>query len=692
MRISALAIYVVAMGIIAPIADLQAQDLQNFRKSEGTRQIHLDFHTSEALENIGGKFDKKQFQEALKAGNVNSINVFAKGHHGWSYYPTEVGQRHPNLDFDLLGQQIEACHEIGVRVQAYYTIGWSVKDAEDHPEWILLNKDGEDPYSKMKAEAKPTDPMPWGWPVLFPEGPYLDHILEQTEELVKKYDLDGIWYDIIPLGSPNYNQWSKKDMEANGVNWRDDEAANDYHVVKTKRFLQATRDMIQKYRPEASVFYNWSVHLRFKNTFEHKLYEYNTKLDLEDLPTAWAGYDIFPYRSKYFVNTGMPMVAMSGKFHKSWGEFGGFKHRDAIWYEAASMVAFGARANFGDQLHPSGLMEMATYENIGYAFDYVEKIEGYGVGADHEGVVGFWFSQNEVLDQGTARLLLENQINFVVANNLPDWSKLQVIIIPSKVKLSEDDTKRLQGFQANGGKLLVMGKGAFDGEKQEFQLDLGVKYLGEANYDNDYLFVRNPTSEDLVSSPFLNYEPGVRVRATGDNKVIATIREPYFSRTWQHFTSHANTPYRQEDAGHPGIVKHGNNVYIAHALDKMYFDHGARVHREVFMEAFRSLEVEPMVTADLPSLGRLNLLHQPDQQRYVVHLLYAGPIQRGSVSVIEDLVPLYNIPIVLDLGREVKSIYTVPDMKTLDYEKNGDKINLVVPEFTGHTGIVIEYR
>ena len=40
------------------------------------RQVHLDFHTSEKIDGIGEKFDKKQFQEALKAGHINSITVF----------------------------------------------------------------------------------------------------------------------------------------------------------------------------------------------------------------------------------------------------------------------------------------------------------------------------------------------------------------------------------------------------------------------------------------------------------------------------------------------------------------------------------------------------------------------------------------------------------------------------------------
>ena len=47
--------------------------------SVGTRQVHLDFHTSEKLPEIGKHFSKKQFQAALIAGNVNAINIFAKG-------------------------------------------------------------------------------------------------------------------------------------------------------------------------------------------------------------------------------------------------------------------------------------------------------------------------------------------------------------------------------------------------------------------------------------------------------------------------------------------------------------------------------------------------------------------------------------------------------------------------------------
>src|SRR4028118_435864 len=107
-----------------------------------TRQIHLDFHTSEHIPGVGARFDRKQFQKALQAGKVNSITLFAKCHHSWSYYPTEVGRQHPHLALDLLGEQITACREIGVRCPIYYTVGWSANDAAAHPERCVRDKDG----------------------------------------------------------------------------------------------------------------------------------------------------------------------------------------------------------------------------------------------------------------------------------------------------------------------------------------------------------------------------------------------------------------------------------------------------------------------------------------------------------------------------------------------------------------------
>ena len=105
------------------------------------RQIHLDFHTSEKINNIGKEFSKEQFQGALKKGHVDSITVFSKCHHGWAYHPSKANEMHPGLSFDLLKAEIEAAHEIGVKTPVYISAGLDEKMARRHHEWLVRNKD-----------------------------------------------------------------------------------------------------------------------------------------------------------------------------------------------------------------------------------------------------------------------------------------------------------------------------------------------------------------------------------------------------------------------------------------------------------------------------------------------------------------------------------------------------------------------
>ena len=63
------------------------------------RQIHLDFHTSEAIEGIGVSFNADRFADTLQAAAVDSITCFARGHHGWIYYDSKINPEriHPHL-------------------------------------------------------------------------------------------------------------------------------------------------------------------------------------------------------------------------------------------------------------------------------------------------------------------------------------------------------------------------------------------------------------------------------------------------------------------------------------------------------------------------------------------------------------------------------------------------------------------
>lgn len=153
------------------------------------RQVHLDFHTSEAIQRIGSEFNKKQFQDMLQAGHVDSITVFSKCHHGWAYHPSQANEIHPHLSFDLLGEMIAAAHEIDVKTPVYLSAGLDEKLARIHPEWLI--RDQQDRTNWVSGFMSP------GYHQFCFNSPYLEILTEQVKEVVRSYDADGIFLDIV---------------------------------------------------------------------------------------------------------------------------------------------------------------------------------------------------------------------------------------------------------------------------------------------------------------------------------------------------------------------------------------------------------------------------------------------------------------------------------------------------------------
>lgn len=659
---------------------------------EPSRQVHLDFHTSELLPDVGGRFRKEQFQEALRLGRVGQINVFAKCHHGWSYYPTAVGAPHPNLACDLLGGQIEACHEIGVRAPVYFTVGWSARDAEMHPEWCMRNPDG----SIVGAWDPAVDPAapkpPFQWKCLCPSGGYHELIRAQTLELCERYPIDGLWYDIYLPDRLCYCDTCRAGMKAAGVDPACREDVERYRADVIRRHAEDLKALILARHPDASVFFNGLTALGRPENARYRLFEVGTKYDLEDLPTTWGGYDKLPVRAKFFHSLGKPVVAMSGKFHTSWGEFGGFKDPEAMRYEAASMIAFGACCNFGDQLHPCGEMDLETYAAIGHAFAYAEQIEEYGIGGRPAASLGVWLSHSQTEDEGLARMLLEEQIDFDVAGPDTDLGRFEAVVVPSRRGALQGAEEKLVQYLGNGGRILALGEGPLDAEGRRFLLDMGAEYVGPARTDVDYTVVGDELAEEVVRSPFLNYEAAPRALPRPGARVLAGIREPYFSRTYAAYCGHQNTPYRLDPAEQPAAVASGQTLWLAHALDRMYYRHGAKVHRRFFVNALRQLHTRPLAEAVLPSAGRISLLHQAAQRRYVLHLLYAPPLQRGRCLVIEDIVPLRDVVVTLRLPQTPTGVRLVPGGQALTpRDAGGGALTVIVPRLACHAAVVIEY-
>ena len=655
------------------------------------RQVHLDFHTSEKVPGIGEKFSKEQFQGALKAGHVNSITVFSKCHHGWAYHPSKANEMHPNLKFDLLKSEIEAAHEIGVKTPVYISAGLDEKMVRRHPEWLIRNKDESTIWVKDLAQP--------GYHRFCFNSPYLPYLLKQIEEVCENYDADGIFLDIVGV-VPCYCQNCINTLINEGKDPYDEKNIYDLAERVYANYTSEVRKSVDKFKPGLPVFHNGGHIRRGRRDLAHM----NTHLELESLPTGGWGYDHFPLSAAYARTLGMDFLGMTGKFHTTWGEFGGYKHPNALRYEAALSTSNGAKCSIGDQLHPSGEMDMTTYSIIGAAYSEIEEKEPWLENAqniadiaiftvesaeNYYADMGFGTGQSTQVgqsDAGCTRILLEGKYLFNAIDAEEDFSKYKLIILPDCIRVDEKLKEKFDSYLKKGGKLLFSGTSGLYRDRDEFAFDMGIKYVGECEYNPTYLRPNFDVSP-FGNTAFVMYKTAQKIENISARE-IASREKPYFNRTTFTFCSHFHAPSTMEYGG-CGIAVTDNTAYIAWNIFEDYADKGSLIFKKTVCCVIDELLKDKSVKTDLPAQGVVTLTEQ--NERLVLHLLYASPVKRGvCVEVIEDILPLYNVNASVRTDKSVKRVYLAPQNEDIAFTQKDGEVSFTVPKLENHQMVVIE--
>jgi len=659
------------------------------------RQVHLDFHTSPLIPGIGRAFDKSAFQQTLKAARIDSITCFSKCHHGLSYHPTTVGRMHPELGFDLLRAQVEACREIGVKVPVYLSAGLDNTITQAHPEWREVDTEG-------RPTASPIQP---GFHLLCFNTPYLGYLCEQIREACRLFpEADGIFLDIIFQGQCCCN-WCMESMARGGFDPTNEADRLRHAAVVLEHYFQRTNAAVMEADPEMPVFHNGGHITRGRRD----QVAHQTHLELESLPTGGWGYDHFPESATYAARLGKDFLGMTGKFHTSWGEFGGFKHPDALRYECAAMIAFGAKCSIGDQLHPEGKLDASTYALIGAAYAEVEAKERWcrdaipvaDIGVlSSEAVNGKQPGHSNAADTGAYRILLEGHHLFALIDGEADFSEFKLLILPDEIKVSAILKAKLDAYLKQGGKILLSGTSALDAAAKEFSFDIGATYEGESPFSPDFLVAAPGFQPGFVATPLVMYTRSQRIQAT-NGKSLGQIFDPYFNRTYAHFCSHQHTPNRPEPSGYDAGTLNGSIAYLAHPVFALYSSYGAVVYRDYVLAVIEALLKEGRtVRATLPSQGRVTLTRQGG--RRILHLLYANKHLRGGkiniggaasqgyqIEVIEGLESLQNIRITVGDSAKVTRATLEPQGLEIGLERRGDAVAFTIDEFTCHQMVAL---
>lgn len=675
------------------------------------RQIHLDFHTHESIADVGGDFDPAEFAATLVKANVNSINLFARCHHGWMYYDSQAfpERKHPHLQRNLLKEQIAACKAQGIKTPVYVTVQWDAQTADAHPEWCCL-----DANAKISGRWPNA---PGFYTFLCVNTPYRDWLFRHVSDI--SADLagagDGYWFDILLPQDCSCNT-CRRDMIARGIDVTDPKARREYYCGVLDRFKKDMTDHVRSLEPDALIFYN-AGHVGPKTRSAAEAY---THFELESLPYNW-GYTHFPLSVRYARTLGKEVLGMTGKFHTVWGDFHSFKNRAALEFECFSMVAHGAKCCVGDQLPPRGKICEHTYDLIGSVYSQIEAREPWLTGATPvteialltpEAFYGTGAHQGITKDiEGAVHIFQELGHQFDIVDTEADFARYKLLVLVENIPVDAALAKKINAFLAGGGKVLANDRAGLKPDGSGFAFDLGVTYAGKDEWDVPFVKPAPDFGCGLRNTEYAcytvrgkNQQPqevkaehpaqdlrGRRVAAKPGTRVIAEMVAPYFNRTWQHYCSHQHAPSTGKVYA-PAVVLTGSTGYISHPLFSLYAFNAPQWVRQVVKGVVDRLLPQPLLAvANAPKSLVATLTRQEPERRTLVHLLhYIGRRNNHTCDIIEDIIPLQGVALSLRVAQPVRSVRCVPEGKELPFQLADGRVQFTLPVLNGYQ--IIEVR
>lgn len=657
------------------------------------RQIHLDFHTSEQIENVCSEFDAEEFATTLEKAHVNSITLFSCCHHGMLYYDSKKYPEmvHPHLVHrDLLREQTEACHRHGIEVNLYTTIRWNKPVADEHPEWICIDETGALQDYKGRGYFEPGF-----YKNLCVNTEYRDFLKDQFGEVLAGIPAEGVWYDaafVTECCCPT----CIKMMKEKGMNPADPKDRREFSLMTYYDMVEDLTKFAKSFNPNFRVCYN-KGHVGYLDKPVIDGYSY---FSFESLPGADWGYLDFPVSAKYMRNFGKECLGLTSRFHTEWGDFHAYRNKAAMEYEVFSMLANGCKCTIGDQMDYWGKLHSDMYRQIGEVYASVEEKEPWCEGAYPITEIGVFTAEEfyatgkagEIpgASEGAARMLMELGYQFDFIDSDSEFERYELLLLPDVIPVNERFAQKLSAYLKKGGKLISTFESGLDPEKERFLIgEMAVTYHGKAPYSPDFIVPKDHLAEELAKGEHVMYDCGTLVEAGENATFVQMATRPVFNRTYEHFCSHLHSPSGREEV-YPAVVETENTAYFIHPVFSTYQKSAPRWYKILLGNELKRLLPTPLVRHNGPTAVTVNLLEQ--ENRRILHILYYVPERKcKNLDIVEDVVPLYNLEIKMHCTREVKKVYLVPSQEEIMYRREEDNIIFTVPKVEGHQMCAIEF-
>lgn len=491
------------------------------------------------------QLDPDQYMAGVRAAHTGCVVIQTKSHWGYAYYNSEIGTRHPNLDYDLVARMIEAGHRNGLVVVAYYSGQVDTQSALKHPDWMGRNADGSPSWLGRQ----------FAW--CCHNSPYREYALGMYREIASQYDFDGLFIDGSPwprwLPDPLcYCPWCEVRYEKeNSESLR--KALDDYQGYRhrlewvqkcSEEYLDQVYQIVHERRPSLPIWLNQGDPLDMATRVLRK----TSCLYIEPLSTS-SGLSVGALILRAWKMPG-PQVGIF---------WAGYAHTpvEVDQFRTAAIMLHGVRPRFitDEQNMPDGRQRPQFFEWAGRLQEHVQKTEPLLRDLEPISSLGIVFSEatrdhlraerkftasfvgGDFIPSimGCAEILTQGHYPVEI---LPSWdlqsksiSGFDLIALPETDALSDAEGQALREYVAQGGKLLATWKPGLVNEKGErrgnFLLAdvLGVNYLEEetkyAGKDGPGIYFQ--TNGHPLSSFIGAGEVGIQGKSSGPSPAFCSF-------------------------------------------------------------------------------------------------------------------------------------------------------------------------
>lgn len=693
-----------------------------------------DMHIPDWDDRFLSEYDPERLAAQCERAGLNAVMIYAKSHVGLTSYPSDIGRRHGNIgDRDIMGELNDALRKRGIATAAYQSITFDNYAAETHPEWAQIDRStGRNLHDRTR------------YGVCCPNNlEYRAYELGIMEEILTRYEWDGLWLDMIfflaicscQACTDRYRKEENAEIPAT-VDWTDPAWAT-FQEARRRWIAEWTEILIDRaheLKPGIAVTHNLANALsgwRCAQPLQSGRLDTYTSLDLYGnryehlVVTKMAQHLSATQPAELMVSVGVDLID-----HVT------LKSIPQLSTEALAATSAGSAFIVIDGIDPIGTEQVGSYDTMKAAFESIQPYEREIGGTPIEDVA-IYFSDNSFMDfgdngivagpptrlggtefphveaaRGAAKALTSAHIAFgvITESDLDRLSQWSAIILPDVSRMTTREVDAFRAYVAAGGSIYASGYTSLvhvDGTKHDdFMLAdvFGVAFVGEEDGRVSFLepaadiVTEAIAPQSMVSEPY-NDQWGVpytavslttspRVTATTAD-VLGTLVLPYGApewgsveeKTWAAIHSSPPWDHTEHSVLSEQRTGEGRAVYSAFVLERS----ATEANRALFVRMIRDLIGDsPTLTGEARSGVWLSGYDQPEKSRVLVALHNYGaeapvPVERATVSLVAPE------------GKQLATVVAGPGASVVDSSVAGDSATFTAELSAELAFVFVEY-